>query len=74
MARGGEAPTAGLNSRQLAILSELQRRPAVNVQDCVKMFGISRITAFRDLGELEERGFVHKVGKGRATAYHRSKS
>jgi len=69
-----ESPVEGLNSRQLAILSELQRRTYVNVQDCIKLFGISRITAFRDLSELEERGFVHKVGKGRATAYHRAQS
>lgn len=62
---------ASLNHRQLAILGELGRREAINVQDCVTLFGISRITAFRDLGDLSRRGLLRRHGRGRATSYHR---
>lgn len=59
-----------LNHRQLAILTELSRRTSINVQDCVQLFAISRITAFRDLGELARRGLLRRHGRGRATSYH----
>ncbi len=69
---GASGEDAALNYRQLAILTELSRREAVNVQDCVRLFGISRITAFRDLGDLARRGLLRRHGKGRATSYHRT--
>jgi hypothetical protein len=63
-----------LNHRQLQLLSELAKGDALDVQDCVRLFGISRITAFRDLDALVELGLVLRLGKGRATAYRRASS
>lgn len=58
-----------LNSRQLLILETLQKTPAMNVEDCVQLFGTSRITASRDLSSLCEEGLVERIGKGRGTEY-----
>jgi hypothetical protein len=60
---------AALNHRQIATLSELERRPFMSAQDCVALFDVSRITAFRDLGELTRLGLTRRRGKGRATHY-----
>ncbi len=58
-----------LNSRQLLILDALQERPAIDVEDCVQLFGTSRITASRDLSSLCQEGLVERFGKGRGTKY-----
>ncbi len=60
---------ASLNSRQLLILEELQQRPTINVEDCVTLFGTSRITASRDLSGLCQEGLIQRIGKGRGTEY-----
>jgi DNA-binding winged helix-turn-helix (wHTH) protein len=66
-----EAPaaSASLNSRQLLILEALADRPHIDVEDCVKLFGTSRITASRDLSSLCQEGLVERIGKGRSTKY-----
>ncbi len=64
-----QASKTSLNSRQLLIIEALQDRPAIDVEDCVKLFGTSRITASRDLSSLCQEGLVERIGKGRGTKY-----
>jgi hypothetical protein len=66
-----EAPVArtSLNSRQLVILETLQKRPSIDVEECVKLFGTSRVTASRDLSQLCQEGLVERIGKGRGIKY-----
>ncbi len=64
---------ANLNHRQLEILSWLQGHRFVSVQDCCKRFGVSEITALRDLSGLVKGGHVTRIGKARATRYAKQK-
>jgi hypothetical protein len=68
LAEASPAQTS-LNSRQLLILEALEERPTMDVEDCVKLFGTSRITASRDLSSLCQEGLVERIGKGRGTKY-----
>jgi hypothetical protein len=63
------AAKPSLNSRQLEILEALQKRATIDVEDCVKLFGTSRITASRDLSQLCQEGLVERIGKGRGIKY-----
>jgi Fic family protein len=59
-----------LNDRQLAILSLLERPGArITNQRVQQMFGVSPVTAARDLDALTRLGLVVRVGKGRGTYY-----
>lgn len=64
----------GLSRRQLLIMAALEREPFIDVRACVERFGVSRVTALRDLQELCARGLVRRVGRARATAYCKAKS
>ena len=59
-----------LNFRQIRALRELRRAGQWSVQDYRSFFGISTMTAFRDLDGLKELDCVLRTGKGRATRYH----
>jgi DeoR/GlpR family transcriptional regulator of sugar metabolism len=65
---------AAFNYRQIALLDELDRRAFLSARDCVQFFGVSRVTAFRDLEELRRQGIVRRHGKGRASQYARVRS
>ena len=69
VALGEYHETQGLNHRQLLILSELKSRSFMSTADCINLFGVSRITATRDLSDLVSASLVKRVGKGRATRY-----
>lgn len=60
---------AGLNSRQIQILTYLQSNEFVSVKNLVSLFSTSEITANRDLRSLYEKKLVVRVGQGRATQY-----
>ena len=59
-----------LNERQREVLSLLEQ-PGVRVSNKVvqKMFGVSQITASRDLAKLASLGLVFPHGKGRSVYY-----
>lgn len=59
----------GLNSRQIQIMVYLTKNQFICVQDVVKLFSTSEITANRDLRSLFEKKLVLRLGKGRATHY-----
>lgn len=59
----------GLNSRQIQIMTYLTKNQFICVQDVVKLFLTSEITANRDLRSLYEKKLVLRLGKGRATHY-----
>lgn len=59
----------GLNSRQIQIMDFLTKHQFISVKIAMQIFGTSEITANRDLRSLFEKGFVIRVGRGRATQY-----
>lgn len=61
----------GLNYRQLSLMAELGPQSFTGVNDLCSQFDISRMSALRDLREMERLGIVRRVGKGRATKYQR---
>ena len=63
------AAEEGLNHRQIEILEWLRKVRFVSVGECRERFGVSEITALRDLADLTRRNFVLRIGKARATRY-----
>lgn len=63
-----------LNLRQRSILGILQQ-PGVKISNKTvqKEFGVSQITASRDLSRLNSLGLITTLGKGRSTYYTREK-
>jgi DNA-binding winged helix-turn-helix (wHTH) protein len=59
----------GLNSRQIQILSYLEKNQFISVKNVVILFSTSEITANRDLRALYEKKLVLRIGQGRATHY-----
>lgn len=67
-----EAPAENLlelNHRQIEILEWLRQNRYVGVAECRAKFGVSEITALRDLDGLRKKSFVIRIGKARATRY-----
>ena len=60
---------AGLNKRQLAILSYLKKHKSINRIEYEKIFNVSDRTAKIDLQILNERGLIRKWGNARSTQY-----
>jgi DNA-binding winged helix-turn-helix (wHTH) protein len=60
---------ARFNHRQIEILEWIRTVRFVSVNDCRKKFGVSEITALRDIGGLRREGYVVRIGKARATRY-----
>ncbi len=58
-----------LNYRQLKCLEQLISREFEDVSNYQKLFDVSRATATRDLTDLTNKGYLKKLGKGRATKY-----
>jgi Fic family protein len=42
----------------------------LNAEKFIKMTGVSKATATRDLGELVDRGLLRKQGEGKAVRYY----
>jgi hypothetical protein len=59
-----------LNPRQWLILKRLQEKRFMGTADCKEDFGVSEVTAFRDLHGLCRLGLVSKMGRARATRYY----
>ena len=61
-----------LNGRQKQILDYLERpEQKITNKDVQKSYGVSQITASRDLGKLANLGFLFAHGKGRSVFYTR---
>ena len=60
---------ARFNHRQIEILEWIRSVRFVSVSDCRKKFGVSEITALRDIDGLRREGYVVRIGKARATRY-----
>jgi Fic family protein len=58
-----------LNERQVRIIEYLEVEKRISRKQYAKQMGISFMTAFRDLLELLEKGYIVQKGKGRATYY-----
>jgi hypothetical protein len=63
------ASVASLNHRQIQALRRLRKQEFVDVQEYKFLFGISDITASRDLSSLLQTGHVVRIGRARATRY-----
>jgi hypothetical protein len=61
--------TGNLNYRQIAFLAEMEGGKSVDVHDYRQRFGVSEITACRDLSQLTSDKYLIRVGKARATRY-----
>ncbi|MBY0516364.1 MAG: DeoR family transcriptional regulator [Bacteriovoracaceae bacterium] len=58
-----------LNHRQLNFLKKLKADVFIHVKKYQEQFGVSEITACRDLAMLQREGYVLRVGRARATRY-----
>jgi len=58
-----------LGDRQFRVLEYLKNFNEITRREYASMFGISFMTAFRDLTLLEKKKIVIKIGRGRATKY-----
>lgn len=58
-----------VNHRQIQILRHLEDHEFIDVSEAKEMFGVSEITACRDLSSLTKKEMVVRVGKARATRY-----
>lgn len=60
----------GLNERQIAALRLMvnERRELSN-KDYREMFDVSNVTAYTDLSQLVDLGYIHGVGQGRGRQY-----
>jgi hypothetical protein len=61
--------SAHLNHRQLNFLKKLKADVFIHVKKYQEQYGISEITACRDLAMLQREGYVVRVGRARATRY-----
>jgi hypothetical protein len=64
-----DAQREGLSLRHAGILALCRRQGALGNRAVCEAFGISDVTASRDLAELVERGHLVRSGRGRSTAY-----
>jgi DNA-binding winged helix-turn-helix (wHTH) protein len=60
---------ADLSLRQSQALQEMKDRPTWEVRSYRDFFHVSPMTAFRDLDDLARKGYLLRVGKGRASCY-----
>jgi len=68
----GAAEGARLNARQALMLEQLRPGDTVRLSDYVRDQRVSERQGRRDLAELEEMGFVLRLGQARATSYQRT--
>ncbi|HNZ70400.1 MAG TPA: DeoR family transcriptional regulator [Candidatus Dojkabacteria bacterium] len=58
-----------LNNRQIKAIEYLNIHKKISRQEYSKLMGISFMTAFRDLQDLLEKGYLSTKGSGRGTIY-----
>lgn len=63
------SPDPELTGNQNAALTGAAERGCISTAWCVQHLGLSRDTAWRMLDDLKEKGFLEKIGTGRATRY-----
>lgn len=61
--------TSMFNNRQVKILEYLEINKKISRQTYAKIMGISFMTAFRDIQELLDKGYLKQAGIGRGTYY-----
>lgn len=64
-----EALQEGLSLRQSGILQLCRRTGSLSNRAVCDAFGVSDVTASRDLAELVEQGRLQRAGRGRSTMY-----
>ena len=58
-----------LNDRQMKSVSHLLKHEKITNREYQKITNTNRITAFRDLTDLVDKGLIEMVGRGRWTYY-----
>lgn len=66
---GGEMEIHSLSDRQKRGLHFLKKKQQMTNKDYRRLNNISNFTALMDLRDLENRGLIRKLGKGRAVRY-----
>jgi len=64
--------SSDLNERQRAIAQSLRLRETITAAEYREKFQVSERQARSDLSDMVERGYVLRIGAGRATKYERS--
>jgi DeoR/GlpR family transcriptional regulator of sugar metabolism len=65
----------GLNERQIeALRLMVNERRELSNKDYREMFDVSNVTAYTDLSQLVDLGYVTGVGKGRARQYRAART
>jgi hypothetical protein len=64
-----EQRVTDLSFRQIQLMKYVQNKTVLDVKSCTEIFGVSRITATRDLSDLCKKKILTRHGKGRATKY-----
>jgi hypothetical protein len=63
-----------LNHRQNTLLNRFEFKAPINTRTYKDLFGVSEITALRDLAALADKGYLKRVGGGRSTEYVKPES
>lgn len=67
---GEDLREKGLNDRQIEVLRDIvNRKRKITNKEYREQFDISKATAYRDLKELVEKGFIETAGEGRSKHY-----
>lgn len=68
----GIASDTKLSSRQLDLLKKLTPGDIFTSKDFMDKYGVSHVTANKDLKELVSLGLIIQQGQGKSTAYHKA--
>lgn len=58
-----------LSERQMKIIEFIHNQGSVKSGDLMRLYGISRQAAGKDLGQMVEQNLIRTDGKGRSTRY-----
>jgi ATP-dependent DNA helicase RecG len=58
-----------LNERQRKIVEHLREHNRINRMECINLIGVSKDTTLRELLDLQKRGIIERLGKGKNTYY-----
>ncbi|MDY6788510.1 MAG: ATP-binding protein [Candidatus Nanohaloarchaea archaeon] len=65
----GDLSKADLNDRQKKALQVIYEEGKITSSKYQELFGVSKGTAYRDIQDMLEKGFIEKKGSGRGTKY-----
>ncbi|MCK4329133.1 putative DNA binding domain-containing protein [candidate division WOR-3 bacterium] len=58
-----------LSERQKKIVDYLKQHKEINRKDCINLLGVSKNTVIREISDLQQRGIVKRIGRGKSIRY-----